>query len=86
MLTNGLKIYFTRINHVYFYREEVGKLSEQSTPGDLESLNIIDCLIFDIGLPSYSNINRIIKFRGNITQYEMKLEAEQLLTDRELIL
>ena len=82
MSRTGLKIHFTRIYHEYFYKEEVGAFSEQSTPGVLESLNVIDCLIFDIGVHSYSNTNRIINFRGNIKQPNKKLEAEQLLTDR----
>ena len=61
--------YFARINHAYFSVPRlVGGDLGQTLDLSYLGLDIIDEMIFDIGVQSFSNINRIVNFHVDMTK------------------
>ena len=66
---------------MHIFAEKIVESTEQSTSEDLESLNVIDCMIFEIGVQLFFSINIIIKFSVDMAHSKRKVEQEWLLTD-----
>ena len=47
---------------------------------NVTSLDVIDSMIFDIGVQSYSNVNRIVTFHIDMSKPKSKLTPENLVT------
>ena len=70
-VTKDFKLYFSRINHAYFYPLE----TTHCGINNLTPLNeIINSLKFTVGVQAFSNINRVVKFH-----IDMKLENRHKL-------
>ena len=82
---NSFKTYFTRINHVYFHKEPSSECDGGVNPTqeDIDSLKVIDNMVFKVGVQSYSNINRIVYFNIDMTEEKDKdkMIPDELVTD-----
>jgi len=84
-VTKNLHKYFTRVNHAFFKNHNTddadgSKLSD-TIQNDDTCLDIINDMKFDIGVQSFSQINRIINFH-----VDMKLpETKQMQPDQSLL-
>ena len=65
-VTKILKTYFTRVNYAYFYSSinNDTQWSDTSTP----IKDLIDTMVFNIGVQSYSNINHIVNFHIDMSK------------------
>ena len=82
-VTKRLKTYFTRVNHAYFYPPERSIDDISSISNDDTISTFIVTMIFDIGVQSYSNINRIVNFHIDMTQqsHNSKVIPDKILLD-----
>lgn len=82
-VTKRLRTYFTRVNHAYFYPPETNVHEISDILNDDAISTFINTMIFDIGVQSYSNINRIINFHIDMTQqnHNNKVKPDKLLLD-----
>ena len=82
----GFSKYFSRVNHVYFTRcDSIGpsydELSDR-VPSDDTCLDIINHLTFDVGVQSFSNIDKIVNFHIDMSKSKSKqIEPEQSVLD-----
>ncbi len=82
-VTKRLRTYFTRVNHAYFYPPETNVHEISDILNDDAISTFINTMIFDVGVQSYSNINRIINFHIDMTQqnHNNKVKPDKLLLD-----
>ena len=83
-VTSGLKNYLTRINHAYFDKPSSERdQCFQPTQENIETLKLIDNIMFKIGVQSYSNINRIIYFYIDMSKEKSteKFQPEKIVND-----
>ena len=88
----GFSKYFSRVNHVYFRKSGTISLHTSDIQSKLIDndtyLDIIDNITFDVGVQTFSNIDRIINFHIDMTKSKSKqIEPEQSVLDeiREII-
>ena len=67
-VTKVLKTYFTRVNHTYLYPPDEPNTDTISYLSDMSACDIIDTMVFNIGVQLYSNINYIVNFHVDIIQ------------------
>ena len=85
-VTKNLHKYFTRVNHAFFKDHNTddadsSKISD-TIQNDDTCLDIINDMKFDIGVQSFSQINRIINFHVDMKLPETKqMQPEQSLLD-----
>jgi len=77
-VSKGLKLYFSRLNHAYFYPLE-------TTYCDINNIvyvkEIIDTMKFTVGVQAFSNINQVVKFHIDMTlENKHKLRPDNILT------
>ena len=79
-VTKILKTYFTQVNHAYFYSSTTDdtQWSDTSTP----ITDLIDAMVFNIGVQSYSNINRIVNFHVDMSKPNNK---DMVIPDKLLL-
>ena len=80
-VTKVLKTYFTRVNHAYFYPPDKATTEGESYSSDMSACDIIDTMLFNIGVQSYSNINRIVNFHIDMTK-----SGKNMVTPDKLLL
>ena len=82
----GFSKYFSRVNHVYFTScDSIGPSYEElidRVPSDDTCLDIINHLTFDVGVQSFSNIDKIVNFHIDMSKNKSKqIEPEQSVLD-----
>ena len=82
----GFSKYFSRVNHAYFKNASMIGLSNSDLQSKLRNddtyLDIIDNITFEVGVQTFSNIDRIIRFHIDMTKTKSKqIEPEQSVLD-----
>ena len=80
-MTKVLKTYFTQVNHAYFYPPDKANTGGEYYSSDMSACDIIDTMVFTIGVQSYSNINCIVNFH-----IDMKKSGKNMVTPDKLLL
>ena len=85
-VTKGFLKYFSRVNHAYLTTNTIvglrsSELHTESKNNDT-CIEIIDHIKFDVGVQSFSNIDKIINFHIDMTKSKSKqIEPEQSVLD-----
>ena len=82
----GFSKYFSRVNHAYFRKNTTIGLSNSDVQSKLRNddtyLDIIDNIAFEVGVQTFSNIDRIISFHIDMSKSKSKqIEPEQSVLD-----
>ena len=85
-VTKTLHKYFTRVNHAYFKDHSEDATNNSTLSDKLQNddtcLDIINDMKFDIGVQSFSHINRIVNFHIDMKLPDAKkMQPEQALLD-----
>ncbi len=81
-VTKVLKTYFTRVNHAYFYPPDKANTEGQSYSGVLLASDIIDTMVFNIRVQSYSN--RIVNFHIDMTKSDKNIVNKNQIMNEKL--
>ena len=81
-VTKVLKTYFTQVNHGYFNPPDKPNTDTEPYSSNMSVCDIIDTMVFNIRVQSYSNINRIVNFHIDMTQSSKNIvTSDKLLLD-----